>query len=38
LRDYAERRSEAAFAKLVQRHVDLVYSARLRDSRLAEAT
>ena len=30
LRDYAERRSEAAFAELVRRHVDIIYSAALR--------
>jgi len=30
LRDYAERRSESAFAELARRHVDLIYSAASR--------
>ncbi len=39
LAEFGERRSEAAFAELVQRYVDLVHSAALRlvvDSHLAE--
>ena len=39
LRNYAEARSEAAFAELVRRHVDCIYSAALRmvcDPHLAE--
>jgi len=39
LRAYVEHRSEAAFAELVRRHVDFVYSAALRmvcDSHLAQ--
>src|SRR6266850_2732892 len=39
LRDYTEHRSEAAFAEVVRRHLDFVYSAALRmlrDSHLAE--
>ena len=39
LRAYAEHRSEPAFAELLRRHVDFVYSAALRmvcDSHLAE--
>jgi RNA polymerase sigma factor (sigma-70 family) len=33
LRDYARDRSESAFTELVRRHVDMVYSAALRETR-----
>src|SRR5215470_4279059 len=39
LRDYVDRRSEKAFESLVRRHLDMVYSAALRqtgDASLAE--
>ena len=39
LRQYVERRSEAAFESLVRRHLDMVYSAAWRqagDASLAE--
>ncbi|MEI9961555.1 MAG: sigma factor [Limisphaerales bacterium] len=39
LRDYIKRRSDVAFAELVRRHIDFIYSAALRmvcDAHLAE--
>lgn len=37
LRDYAKRRSEAAFSELVHRHIDLVHSAAFRLTGNAQA-
>ena len=33
LRSYAHDRSESAFSELVHRHIDMVYSAALRETR-----